>query len=273
MQLATLLHAKRRDGDAPRTLGQKWWQMRLAWAIEKNWSKSEILEAYLNLVWFRGELQGVASASSVLFGKAPHGITEAEAAVLAALLRAPNAGQAVVARRAWALGKAQGGRISRAEIDEAVSKAMNAPPGTGPRVALAPHLAHRLLGAAQTSSVVAGPDRSTIDKALQRASVETLRRHLLAVRARHVRDGAVLVVDNESGDVLAYVGASGDLSSARFVDGIQARRQAGSALKPFLYGLALERRLLTPASLLEDTPLDLSAAGASSGFGASDSRG
>jgi penicillin-binding protein 1C len=69
------------------------------------------------------------------------------------------------------------------------------------------------------------------------------------------------VVENATGDVLAYVGGSGDLSTARYVDGIQARRQTGSALKPFLYGLALERRLLTPASLLQDTPLDVSVAG------------
>src|SRR5262249_53509410 len=90
---------------------------------------------------------------------------------------------------------------------------------------------------------------------------ETLRRHLLAVRAQRVEDGTVLVVDNATGEILAYVGGSGELSGAPYVDGVQARRQAGSTLKPFLYGLALERRVLTPASLLEDTPLDLAVAG------------
>ena len=71
----------------------------------------------------------------------------------------------------------------------------------------------------------------------------------------------MLVVDNASGDVLAYVGDSGALSSARHVDGIRAHRQAGSTLKPFLYGLALQRRLLTPASLIEDTPVEIAVAG------------
>ena len=103
--------------------------------------------------------------------------------------------------------------------------------------------------------------RSTLDGAVQRVAADTLRRHLLAVRAEHVHDGAVLVVDNATGDVLAYVGGSGDLGSARHVDGDPARRQAGSTLKPFLYALALDRRLLTAASLLEDTPLDLAVAG------------
>jgi penicillin-binding protein 1C len=91
--------------------------------------------------------------------------------------------------------------------------------------------------------------------------LEVLRRHLLAVRAQHVYDGAILVADNATGEVLTYVAGSGNLSSARYVDGIQARRQPGSALKPFLYGMALEQRLLTAASLLEDTPLDLSVLG------------
>ncbi|MGH8055678.1 MAG: penicillin-binding protein 1C [Candidatus Entotheonellia bacterium] len=257
MQMATLLYPDLRQQGASRTLRQKWKQMRLAWAIERRWSKDEILEAYLNLVTYRGELQGIAAAAHVLFGKAPHGILEAEGAVLAALLRAPNARPTIVLRRAWALQQAQGGATTREEIDAAVARALTDPPKTGPRVALAPHAAHRLL---QTTHVPATV-RSSLDGTLQRVATETPRRHLLGIRARHVRDGVLLAVDNTTGEVLAYVGGSGDLSSARHVDGTQARRQAGSALKPFLYGLALEQRLLTPASLLEDTPLDLSVAG------------
>ncbi len=70
-------------------------------------------------------------------------------------------------------------------------------------------------------------------------------------------DAAVLVVDNASGEVLAYVGNSGAESSARYVDGVQAARQAGSTLKPFLYELAIEQRLLTAASLLDDSPVNI----------------
>ncbi|MBM4296870.1 MAG: hypothetical protein FJ143_03935, partial [Deltaproteobacteria bacterium] len=64
-----------------------------------------------------------------------------------------------------------------------------------------------------------------------------------ALKAQNVKDGAVLVADNKTGEVLAYVGNSGVDSSARFVDGVRAPRQAGSTLKPFLYALAFERRL------------------------------
>jgi penicillin-binding protein 1C len=102
---------------------------------------------------------------------------------------------------------------------------------------------------------------STLDSYLQAFAADTLRRHLLVIRAQHVYDGAVLVVENHSGDVLAYVAGSGDFSSARHVDGIQARRQAGSLLKPFLYGMAIERKMLTPASLLEDEPLNVPVVG------------
>ncbi len=261
MQVATLLDARLRRGGAPRTLSQKWRQMRRAWALEGRWSKAEILEAYLNRVTFRGELQGVAAASSILFGKAPHGITDAEAAVLAALIRGPNAGPAAVGRRVMALLKALGKSIGDEEIAGALARSLEIPSGEGPRVALAPHVARRLLGPVGESSAAVQPVRSTLDGALQRFAADVMRRHLLAARDRNVQDGALLVVDNATGDVLAYVGGSGDLSSAAFVDGVRARRQAGSALKPFLYGLALERRLVTPASLLEDMPLDLSVAG------------
>jgi penicillin-binding protein 1C len=84
-----------------------------------------------------------------------------------------------------------------------------------------------------------------------------LARQLLSLRDKNVGDGAVLVVANGTGEILAYVGNTGPLSSARYVDGVVAKRQAGSTLKPFLYGLALERRLLTGASLLDDSPLDV----------------
>src|SRR5262249_51667705 len=103
MQLAGLLDPGLRRRREPRGLAQKWRQMRLAWAIESRWSKDQILEAYLILVTFRGELTGVAAAADGIFGKAPHGLTGPESAVLAALLRGPGASPDLVRRRARAL--------------------------------------------------------------------------------------------------------------------------------------------------------------------------
>jgi penicillin-binding protein 1C len=253
MQLVSLIDPGLRRRGTPRTILQKLRQMRLAWTLERSWSKAEILEAYLNLVSYRGELQGVAAAASVLFGKAPHGLADSEALILAALLRGPNAEPTTVARRASALRQIHGGWATAADITASVERAFNNPAGAGPRVSLAPHVAHRLLRMTGGLRSV----RSTLDSRSQEFAADSLRRHLMAVRAQHVYDGAVLVVENHTGEVLAYVAGSGDLSTARHVDGIQARRQTGSLLKPFLYGMAIDRKILTPASLLEDAPLEV----------------
>ena len=257
MQLATLLENPWGETARPRTLARKWRQMRRAWTIEHRWTKREILEAYLNLATFRGELQGVAAASGAIFGKSPHGLLDAESLVLAVLLRAPGAGRAAIARRAQALEGALGQGTDRAALAGAVARAVDASGRMPVRVALAPHAGAILLRPRSGAITV----RSTLDADLQRFAEETLRRQLVAMGERRVRDGAVLVVENRTGDVLAYVGGSGALSSARHVDGVRARRQAGSSLKPFLYGLAFERRILTPASILEDSPLDVPVAG------------
>ena len=252
MQLAGLLDPALRRRREPRGLVQKWRQVRLARALESRWTKDQILEAYLNLVTFRGELTGVAAAADGIFGKAPHGLTQSESVVLAALLRGPGASADLVRRRARAIA----GADAVDEVDASVERVFVAAGPHAPRRTDAPHVAQRLLHAG-------GPGRvaSTLDAGIQRLAAQTLRRHLLAVRAARVADGAVLVVDNASGEVLAYVGSSGDLSAAPLVDGVRARRQAGSALKPFLYGLALDRRLLTPATLLDDSPLEIAVAG------------
>ena len=98
---------------------------------------------------------------------------------------------------------------------------------------------------------------STLDGRLQAFALDAVKRQLAQLGAQNVADAAVLVADNASGEVLAYIGNSGAESSARYVDGVQAARQAGSTLKPFLYELAIEERLLTAASLLEDSPVNI----------------
>ena len=100
---------------------------------------------------------------------------------------------------------------------------------------------------------------TTLDAGVQRVALGALRRQLLGLGDR-ARDGAVIVVDNRSGDVLAYVGGAGSGSTAPDVDKADSYRQAGSTLKPFLYGQAIERGFLTPASILDDSPVQLDTA-------------
>ena len=99
---------------------------------------------------------------------------------------------------------------------------------------------------------------STIDGELQLYATEILRYQLSALKDKNVNDGAVLIVDNKTGDVLAYVANGGSFSSAKYIDGIKAKRQAGSTLKPFLYEMAIERNLLTASSILDDSSINVS---------------
>ena len=201
---------------------------------------------------FRGELQGIAAASRGIFDKEPGGLDDAESAILAALIRSPNAVPEKVGERAAMLALT----LNSAGDPDAIKKLARDSLSRSYRVRrlvdLAPHLARELLQVRNARVV------STLDARIQRMSTEILEQALRALSSQNVRDGAALVVDNKTGDVLAYVGNSGSLSSAPFVDNIKARRQAGSTLKPFLYGLAIERKIITAASMIEDSPLDLS---------------
>jgi penicillin-binding protein 1C len=246
MQLAAHLYpALERSGR--RNLIDKWRQMRQALAIERRWEKDEIFEAWLNLTPFRGELEGIDAASRGLFGKRAGGLDRVESALLTALVRAPNAGAARVARRACLL-------LDRIENDCLAAQGiaaggLKAGRGGDDLDGAAPHLARRLVGKH------GGNVTSTLDARLQRFAGDTLKRHIRELEGRNVEDGALVVLDNASGEVLAWIGSSGSLSRAREVDGVLAPRQAGSTLKPFLYALAIERTLLTAASILDDTPL------------------
>lgn len=246
MQLAGLLAGPQRDRG---WLG-KLQQARHALALELFWSKREILEAWLNRLPFRGELIGIDAAARGLLAKGPDGLDQAESAVLAALIRAPSASRHRVARRACAALKEMA-QDTQCEQARFLALALPARPYPLPGVDEAPHLARRLLS--QPGEVF----RSSIDGELQRFASETLRTHLAELMDRNVEDGAVIVLDNRSGEVLAYVGSSGDLSGAAAVDGVAAQRQPGSTLKSFLYALAIDQRWLTSSSVLDDSPLAL----------------
>ncbi|MDF2446195.1 MAG: putative penicillin-binding protein [Moraxellaceae bacterium] len=252
MQLAGLLDGElawRRGG---RSVGNKWKQMRAAQRLEKTWSKAQILEAWLNLVTFRGDLQGIGAASAALFGKSPAGLDRNEALLLAALLPSPNATAARVAKRACTLVEAGFAGANCQSVRDLALLQLDRRRAPYPESPALDALAVRLL------STPGERLRTTLDAGLQRQAEDILATQLAELDERYVNAGAVLVLDNASGEVRAYVANAGRVATARFVDGVQARRQAGSTLKPFLYALALDRRYLTAASVLEDAPLSLS---------------
>ncbi|WP_284618283.1 penicillin-binding protein 1C [Aquabacterium humicola] len=255
MQLAALLDPALARPSGGRGVAQKWSQIGAARQLEARWSKVQILEAYLNLVPLRGELVGVPAASWQLFGKRASGLDRSEAALLVALLRAPNATPALVQRRACALiGEAPDCERIGIVAARALAPKRTMPPPVEP---LAPHHARWLL-AQQPKPMTAATLRSTLDARLQRSALQALRAQMAELQGRQVEDGAVVVLHNRTGEVLAWVGSSGAAwSDAPAVDAVLARRQPGSTLKPFVYALAFERGLLTPASLVHDAPADL----------------
>ena len=225
-------------------------QARAARALEAGWSKDEILEAYLNLAGFRGEAQGIGGAALGLFGKTPAALGRDDALLLASLLPQPQATAPALARRACLL--SAGGDCTRfaglAESMLGPARSLQLDPG------LAPHLADRLLlkpGARITT---------TLDASVQRLATAALARQLMGLGGTRARDGAAIVVDNASGDVLAWVGGVPGASTSPAVDNARSYRQAGSTLKPFLYAQAIERGYLTSASILDDSPVQLDTA-------------
>ena len=277
MQLAGLLDGDWRQGPGGRTVVQKLGQTVAAQVLDRRWRKDQILEAYLNLVPFRSELVGIDALSRTLFGKAAHGLDDREAAVAAALVRAPNARPALVAQRACGVL-----RDMQASASALHRRAKGQAPAAGPTVdcdaleffttaalqrrafdaseGVAPHFARHLLRQRFKDGVPPERVPSTLRAPLQRFAVQSLQQHLRELRGRNVEDGAVLVLDNATGAVLAWVGSSGQLSQASEVDGVLALRQPGSTLKPFLYAQAIAEQRLTAASLVHDSPAQITTA-------------
>lgn len=262
MQLAGLVAPALRPRGRARTVREKFGQIRYARALEARWSKDQILETYLNLAPFRGESEGLAGAARLSFGKDVSGLSPGEALIVAVLLRAPNAPARVIAERACRLREdleihdpVFRDVVSCADLTPLAERAADVGIAAARKVVFqeAPQLGRAIAQRRRGERDV----RATIDRSLQRYVTEQLRAQLATLAAHGVADGAALVVANETGEVLSYVANGGSLSSARHVDGIRAKRQAGSTLKPFLYGLALERRLVTADTLLNDAPLEI----------------
>ena len=249
----------------PRTPSGKLREMAIALRIEASLEKSRILEEYLSRVEFGPNLRGIAAASRHYFDKPPSALDLAEAATLVAIPRGPTLYDprrslgAVTRRRNRILDRMREGGLAPAD---AVERALTEPVVLHPELATGgtEHLVLGLASGAIASGLPAGDYRrieTTLDGSLER-EVETLARRASRDVAAHDASAlAVLVVDNASGDVLAYVG-SPDYFAGRVLganDGVRALRQPGSTLKPFVYAAAMQSIGMTAATLLPDVEL------------------
>ena len=254
MQLVGLLDPSL-QGSGQRRLWQKIKQLYYAQSLEMHWTKAQILEAYLNLVPLRGEVVGMPSGAKTFFQKYTYALNKREASVLAAMLRAPNVSVSLLAKRACLLIESK----TCDYMPDFIANAVNSPQSyylDNPEET--PHYARALLSEYQKNKLTIPPViRSTIDKKLQQYVKQRVHARLVELFQEKVSDAAVVVLDNNSGEILAYLGSSANLSNASQVDHVQALRQAGSTLKPFLYAQAFDNRLLTAASLLNDSEMSV----------------
>ncbi|WP_431301030.1 penicillin-binding protein 1C [Tabrizicola sp. BL-A-41-H6] len=230
-------------------------QMRVALALERRLTKAQILQLYLYLAPFGGNLEGVRAASISYFGKEPSRLTPAEEALLVAIPQSPEgrrpdrAADRAEAARNRVLARAV--REGVIEEDEAEAALRERVPGIRkPFPALAPHLADR----ARAANPLAGHLDLTIDRSLQR-KLETLAADAVEGRGAELQV-AIVVADHASGEILASVGSAGFQADARqgFVDMTRALRSPGSTLKPLVYALAFDEGLAHPETMLEDRP-------------------
>jgi penicillin-binding protein 1C len=250
MQVARLLEPREE-----RSVAAKLRQVVRAVQLERKLSKAEILTLYLSLAPYGGNLEGARAAALSYFGREPKRLSFAEAALLVALPQAPETRRpdrfAEVARRARdrVLDRAAArGVITGAEADAAKSERV--PSARHPFPMLAAHAAEAAVAAEPTRK----RHRLAIDARLQ-GSLETLVRERVE-RLGAQLSGAIMVIDNATGEVLAQVGSGGYLARDRAgaIDMTQALRSPGSALKPFIYALAFENGLAHPETLLDDRP-------------------
>ena len=256
MQLVGLMDANVKHHR--RNFWDKWDQIEKALYLEKNWKKEEIFEAYINLVAFRGELVGISSASFGYFNKAPSSLNNEESALLVALLRSPNANPELVGKRACQLLELK----DCSEMRNFSNLTLNGHYEIKrPRKWIGVIDSGFLKKNSTLDSLGSVFDKleTTLDKTIQEKAVENLQEQIRFFKKQNLSDGAILVLDNKTGEVRAYVANAGEnYSPSPQVDGIRARRQAGSTLKPFVYATAIDLNLIHQDSLIDDSPLDIS---------------
>ncbi|MEM9947848.1 MAG: penicillin-binding protein 1C [Cyanobacteria bacterium P01_D01_bin.36] len=254
MQLARMLE------QAPsRALSQKAQEVWLAWRLSAGMSKDEILAAYVNRLPMGSNIYGVEAASQVYFGIPASELTLAQASLLAALPNDPIDLDPyfhldkLQQRQAYVLGRmAVDGYISEAKANRVGTETV-AIETRQQGIGAAPHFLFWL--AKQLPDEHLAKVKTTLDLPLQRFVETQVKQVVRSLSDKNVHHAAALVIDNKTGEVLSYVGSPDYFASeAGRNDGVQSLRQPGSTLKPFLYQLALENKVIQSNTILADVP-------------------
>ena len=245
----------------PRTYPNKLIELFRAIQLEIHYSKDEILQLYLNLIPYGGNIEGMKSASLLYFGKPPVLLSLAELITLTIIPNRPSSlrlgvsnARVVQERNRW-LNRFRAARVyDESSIANALTEPLTAYRHEAPQ--LAPHLSRRLRAEQPGQPII----RSALNPATQATAEQLVRNYANRIRINNIHNAAVLIVDNRTREIVAYVG-SADFSNTfdgGQVDGVRAVRSPGSALKPLLYGLAFDAGIITPKTKLADVPTNFS---------------
>ena len=250
----TMQYARLRWHLDTRSVWGKLTQVFRAVQLERHYGKAAVAEAYFTFAPYGGNVEGVEAASLLWCGKQAHDLSLREAAALSVIPQSP-------AKRRPKTGgnpnleSAQGRlmarlRVARGEPASELDAAFSLRPVAVPR--LAPHFARKTIIAQPRELTV----RTTIDLAKQQTIERSIADFLSRERSHGLRNAAAILVHAPTHEVRAYVGSAGffDEAICGQVDGVKARRSPGSALKPFIYGLAFDAGLIHPRTLLDDAP-------------------
>ena len=241
-----------------RTLAGKFVQMLRALQLERHYSKAQILEAYLNLAPYGGNVEGVGAASLLYFGKSPAALSLPEAVTLGTIPQSParrtprvdreNPALSAAHRRLW-------WRLAsfRPELDPLGADFTMV---AARRPFLAPHFTSQVLHASTSAETRGAALRTTLDLGSQQLLERRVTDFVSVREAQGVHNAAALLLDSRTMEVLGQVGSADffDPMIDGQVDGTRSRRSPGSALKPFVYALAMDQGLVHPATLLADAP-------------------
>ncbi len=253
MQVARMLYPKKR------TYWHKLTELFRALQLEWYYSKDDILLLYLNLVPFGGNIEGVKAASVLYFHQSPGQLSLAQAVTLAVIPNKPSSlrigvqnHRIVQFRNKWLRYYRQARAFPDKEIEDALQEPLEATRQSAPRVA--PHFAYRMHRLYQDQAII----NTTLNRQVQEKVEKLAYNYLQLLRHKNIHNTSVLVLNNQTHAVEAYLGSAdfADAAHGGQVDGVRAIRSPGSTLKPYLYAAAFDRGLITPKTIISDVPID-----------------
>ncbi|MBI3259910.1 MAG: penicillin-binding protein 1C [Ignavibacteriae bacterium] len=253
MQVARLLEPKNR------TFWNKLTETFRAVQLELHYSKNEILQMYLNLVPFGGNVEGVKAASLIYFGRLPDHLSLAQITALTIIPNRPtslslgkNNDLIQKERNKWLYRFRKRNLFPARDIQDALNEPLDAVRHDPPRIA--PHFALRMKLMFPNEAIIKTGLRNPIQQKIEQLALNYSRR----MRFTGVNNASVLILDNQTHNVVGYIGNPdfNDINHQGQVDGVKAVRSPGSALKPLIYALAIDKGLLTPKTIITDVPVN-----------------